>query len=226
MRTNLALCAMALCSVCSGCGLYANAVRNVTFDLTRLVDRPLSCVRYNRLADSAWDAVKNTLDHPPTKDYERGFKRGFVDFLRTGGPNTPPAVPPRHYWTFRYQTREGHQAMEDWIAGYTQGQSSARASGFRQLTTVVPGFAPVHAVAQTSPMVINGPLQEPATAPDLPAPRKMEPATPKGNSPPEPAMPEIPPPPAAFDLRKLEIPAPPASVDPNVATGSGIPNEQ
>lgn len=75
-------------------------------------------------------------------DYERGYKDGFTDYLDFGGCGEPPPVPPRRYWKNAYQTPEGHQAIQDWFAGFRNGVSDAEASGWRHFATVPSSVVP------------------------------------------------------------------------------------
>ena len=88
-----------------------------------------------------------------------------VDF---GGCGEPPPVPPRRYWKNAYQTPQGHQAIQDWFAGFRNGASDAEASGWRHFATVpssvIPGVdvqSPLGiAIANASPEALptlNGP---------------------------------------------------------------------
>jgi hypothetical protein len=73
---------------------------------------------------------------PYSRDYARGFLKGFEDYVYAGGNGLPPPVPPPRYWGIYYQTPEGHQAIEDWFAGFRHGTEAARDSGYREQVLV------------------------------------------------------------------------------------------
>src|ERR1019366_8895716 len=66
------------------------------------------------------------------KDYAKGFKDGFVDYLQFGGSGQPPYVPPKQYWGPRYRTPAGYQSMEDWYARFRHGAATAHQSAYPQ----------------------------------------------------------------------------------------------
>jgi hypothetical protein len=115
-----------------------------------------------------------------SRDYAKGFKDGFADFLYAGGTGEPPPVPPRYYWKLRYETADGHRAMEDWFAGFRHGASVARAGGYREWVTIA-SSVPADGVTVSAAGLV---LPEHAPAPpgeSLPPPRPI--AVPQGARP-------------------------------------------
>ena len=116
---------LALCAVAPGCSIVKETTQNV-------ITRPMAYCFYkdnhdtdkraSELAEEAWGDIARGSD-PTTfsPDYADGFQDGFAEFLDYGGPGSPPPVPPRKYWKIKYQSVTGHQAIEEWYAGYAQG---------------------------------------------------------------------------------------------------------
>src|SRR5262245_61169185 len=116
MSARVLLLAVALSAGCTGCGTFwQDAARNLTEAPIRGLDELREDGRNRRLARAAWDEVRrSTPGAPYSSDYEDGFKAGFADHLEGGGNGQPPALPPFCYRLTRYQTPEGHRAIEEW----------------------------------------------------------------------------------------------------------------
>jgi hypothetical protein len=112
------------------------------FRLDEVVDKVLD----KRLAQIAWnDYQASHADHEYSCHFIRGFLEGYADYLYAGGGGTPPPVPPRPYWRPEFESPEGHQAIQDWFAGFKEGADVARHSGQReQITLPTPGLVPHH----------------------------------------------------------------------------------
>jgi hypothetical protein len=63
-----------------------------------------------------------------SRDYHDGWKRGYYD-MSTGQCEAPPAVPPHHYWSPKYQSLEGRAAIDDWYSGWQDGATAAVQDG-------------------------------------------------------------------------------------------------
>jgi hypothetical protein len=188
MRTRWLLLALGACTVNPGCSLIATACRDITYDVKLQVQEHREEHRYRQLADEA--LACGTCRQGSSPHHVRGFRDGFIDYLRGGGSGTPPPLPPRHYWGLKFQSPAGHQAIEDWYAGYREGAAAAQASGRREFAIVptkselLPASPP-----PVPPPPPPMPLPPPATlgAP-LPAPPLLEQAPPPRPGPP-PALP-------------------------------------
>src|SRR5439155_20779353 len=128
------------------------------------------------LAEAAWQEITKANPDPSySPDYVCGFKDGFADFLYAGGTGEPPPLPPRQYWKIKYETAEGHQAIEDWFAGFRHGASVAQTTGYRQWVTI-PSSLPPRAISEGH---ASSTMSEAITAPPsesvLPPPRKAVP---------------------------------------------------
>jgi len=168
MRWTGIAVACVLCACGAGCvttgaesGQYnflANSFRN-------LGEWPILCTAECRRtardcarSREAWQEAQAACpDQAFSKDYAEGFKAGFRDYLDAGGSGQPPAAPPFRYWLARYATPEGHQAVEDWFAGFRHGSAAAQASGYRALNIIQLSAPPVDAVAESQRGVGSGP---------------------------------------------------------------------
>jgi hypothetical protein len=175
MRLKLTLAILGVCAVGQGCGPLATATRVIVIEPIHYCmtgDNIVETHRNYRLAEETWEGItKAEPDHDYSSDYVAGFKDGFSDYLYAGGTGEPPPLPPRHYWRNRYETPEGHQAIDDWFAGFRHGAAVALLSGNRQWVTVPSSLPPRDAPAWSAPQSTVAPPSEP-----LPPPRKSTPA--------------------------------------------------
>ena len=123
---------LAMSVLASGCGVARQATRRLVVD-PFLYNRPknelLTDFRNHTLSKFAWNDFKYS------GDYERGFRRGFSDYLE-GGSGEPPILPPRRYWKVDYESPAGHLAIADWFTGYRLGAEAAESSGYRHWVTI------------------------------------------------------------------------------------------
>jgi hypothetical protein len=184
MRIRWLFFTLWICTTGSGCTLFVQAARDLSYEAQLRLQETREELRNKELADKAWLQACQGNAHSP--DHGRGFKDGFADYLRGGGTGLPPPLPPRQYWAFKYQTPEGHKAIEEWYAGYRDGAAAARETGLRQLVTVPthsallppqPPPLPGPPLALPSPLPLVGPVEE------MPLPKQGV------NGPPPPAQP-------------------------------------
>jgi hypothetical protein len=128
------------CFISFGCYPVALATRTVVIEPIQYCKTTNDIQERRRdyaLAEETWQVFAQAhADHPPSSDYENGFKDGFADYIYAGGTGEPPPLPPRQYWRITYETAQGHQAIEDWFAGFRFGAAVARGSGSRELGTI------------------------------------------------------------------------------------------
>ncbi|HXG09750.1 MAG TPA: hypothetical protein VNK04_08170 [Gemmataceae bacterium] len=177
MARTFYLACISLCAAAAGCGLVAHATRNLSHETHRAANEVCMRARNRKAADAAWDQVRQSSPGVPfSRDYARGFKDGFLDYLEAGGTGEPPPVPDKRYWGVHYQTVEGHQAMEDWFAGYRHGAAAAQQSGLREVimlpVSLPAGPAPLQGSGPVHPSL--GPSPTPPSEAVLPLPRKLE----------------------------------------------------
>jgi hypothetical protein len=213
MRIRWLFLALSMCIAGPGCSLFVTATRDLTYEAKLAMQDCLEATRDHRLAEQAWQGWSGARrDKAHSPDFARGFKTAFADYLRNGGTGHPPPLPPRHYWGLKYQNPAGHQAIEQWFAGFRTGAAAAHASGWRDLVVVptksalVPPQPPPLAsppLTPGSPVVGPGPIQELSTPKMLPVTPPTGP-DPAATAPSEPTLPPIP----GSGLKPL--PAPPA----------------
>jgi hypothetical protein len=177
MRPAIALSLLGLSVCCSGCALVEDGARNVCVSMWRPIEEHREKHRNRRWAEAAWQTASCEGAHGShSGDYAKGFKEGFAEFLFRGGDGEPPLAAPWHYRKLRYQTENGHRAIEDWFAGYRHGAATARDSGARAWVTspYAPHVASHEPFRVEQPIEI-GPLPPPMKEPieDLPLPRQL-----------------------------------------------------
>jgi hypothetical protein len=124
-------------ATCTGCSMYTAAARNAFLEPAARVNTGLTCIRDHIVAKDVWQTI---VDCEPgqtySTDYGEGFRAGYADYLKEGGPTIPKTMPPYRYWTRAYQTPEGRAAVDDWYAGYQRGATMAHDGPCRDLATV------------------------------------------------------------------------------------------
>ncbi len=80
-------------------------------------------------ARQAWHNQKHHFaGHAEFHALGAGFRDGYVD-VATGGSGCPPSVPPRKYWSWKYQTAEGQCKVAAWFEGFAHGARAAEVDG-------------------------------------------------------------------------------------------------
>jgi hypothetical protein len=110
------------------------AARNVYFETTYRLAEVSDCRQSRKLADEAWKTHQG--GHPTSKEYEKGFKAGFSEFIFDGRTYRP--APPPYLLTRQHKAAASQAALEDWIHGYEDGVAAAQQSGLRRLVVVPP----------------------------------------------------------------------------------------
>jgi hypothetical protein len=156
-----------------GCSLYTQACRNIAAQVTVCKNEIQEEKRNEIVAREVWETCFDATLH--SKDYACGFQAGFVDFLVSGLPNDW-TYPPRRYWSVRYETPEGAQAVSDWLTGFHDGNVAAQASGYRRWVVFPP---PSPQIREVPPLVESlPPVAAPAVLPLAPAAPVVVPALP------------------------------------------------
>lgn len=148
--------AMALCAG-SGCTL-GRAVRD-QLAYCEPVDSFLAGCRAGSAADTAWREYAAACgDSPRHSDFGRGYRAGFRD-VALGGNGCTPAMPPRVYWSSRFQTPEGQERIGEWFSGYPLGAQAAEQQGmgnWYRLQTSLPEYAKGSAGPEFNPPEFPG----------------------------------------------------------------------
>ncbi|MBL8794544.1 MAG: hypothetical protein JNM56_11615 [Planctomycetia bacterium] len=179
MRWCLIAFALGLCALGTGCEtpvgsgfeIARYSTRNLLQTPVTASDDRLERHWQRQQAEKAWQSFCQA--HPGqlyTVHYQRGFEDGFADYLYAGGAGQPPPVPPWSLRTASYETPTGHQAVEEWFAGFRHGAAAARDSGLRELVLVPSSGV---SVARRSVAVPRSTGSTTPTLESLPAPREL-----------------------------------------------------
>jgi hypothetical protein len=175
MRIRWLLFALGICCGGPGCSLFVQAARDLTYEAKLCMQDALEAHRNHSLAEEALARCGGTKQGSP--NYAHGFKSGFADYLRNGGAGLPPPLPPRHYWGVKYQSVEGHQAIDEWYAGYHDGTAAAKESGYRNFVVVPTQSAILPAPVVPPPFLGPPNLQPPIPLEEAPSPSPLPPTT-------------------------------------------------
>jgi hypothetical protein len=150
-----------------GCSLVYSGTSDIVGETKLALIHQQLHHRARQQADAAWEELSAAHSGVAlSKDYERGFKDGYVRTV-WWGPEEAPVIPPSGYWSAGYQSPEGHQAIADWAEGFRRGVSVALQSGAAMsLKLPSPGTGPAGA-AEAAHLV-----PVPALVPGAPLPSK------------------------------------------------------
>lgn len=85
--------------------------------------------RNSAWARQAWQMRRdNFLDQPYLEHFGAGFRAGYIS-VASGGNGCTPALPPREYWSWKYQTPEGQGKVAAWFSGFPHGARAAEEDG-------------------------------------------------------------------------------------------------
>lgn len=145
---GLALLALALLAG-SGCSLVSAPYGAVTGPVGFFRDH----AAYNDSSESmvlgwrnhvwskkAWYQQRHLYaSHPYVKDFGKGFQAGYTD-VANGGDGCVPVLPPREYWSWRYQSPEGQGKSGAWFEGYPLGAAAAEKDGISDWSHIQTGY--------------------------------------------------------------------------------------
>ena len=99
-------------------------------------DENTMSVRNHVLAKQAWMRWQWCYaDMPCHGDFGRGFRDGYIDGIN-GVPNCQPVLPPRRYWSVKYQSADGHCHVNAWYNGYSHGHLAALKDGYGEVSRI------------------------------------------------------------------------------------------
>ncbi|KAA1259790.1 hypothetical protein LF1_23270 [Rubripirellula obstinata] len=149
------------------------------------IDEFMVNYRNRAMAQKAWHCQKHQFCNQHSKEFRAGFTDGFME-VAGGGNGCVPAIAPKEYWGWRYQSAQGQGAVNSWFEGYPMGVKAAEQAGvgnWGQVTTAgyhnqnaqqtpAAGVAnPFYGPAAGAGQVIDGgAIQEPGVMPALEAP--------------------------------------------------------
>lgn len=84
--------------------------------------------------DHVWAkrAYNRRVANLPVGRFESVFREGFIDGYHNvaqGGNGCQPAMPPRKFWSWKYQTAEGQCKVQAWYQGWSYGAKAAEEDG-------------------------------------------------------------------------------------------------
>ena len=111
--------ALVFLSCCSGCSTLQGVRNYIAYNDTQ---NDFVIGWRNRVwAIQAWHMEREKyLDYPYLAEFGDGFRTGFRD-VASGGTGCPPVVPPRKYWSWKYQSPEGQAKVAAWFEGFPIG---------------------------------------------------------------------------------------------------------
>lgn len=86
-------------------------------------------LRNRSFSAKAWHKRKHHFcEEKHNKDFCAGFRAGYED-TANGADGCTPAFPPKEYWSWEFQSAEGHGRTSAWMAGYPHGARAAEEDG-------------------------------------------------------------------------------------------------
>ncbi len=123
-------------------------------------------------AQQAWAERRGCFEgQPQFSSFGAGFRAGYVS-VASGGNGCPPAVAPRKYWTWKYQTPEGQAKVAAWFAGFPHGARAAEEEQAGEYQHIQVSYAIEH---QYSPEFLSGTLPGQVEMPEIPRQDNLEP---------------------------------------------------
>lgn len=90
-----------------------------------LVDGMFSDYRERVWAHRAFNLEYRHMPRKFREHFRKGFVEGYCNVCN-GGDGFIPAMPPRDYWGYEYQSSDGAQCVSSWFEGYPEGVAAAR----------------------------------------------------------------------------------------------------
>jgi len=85
---------------------------------------------YSNFRERVWAhrAFNQQYGHMPRKfreHFRKGYVEGFCNVCN-GGDGYIPAMPPKEYWGYEFQSADGAECVSSWFDGYPEGVAAAR----------------------------------------------------------------------------------------------------
>ncbi len=128
-RMRLAIATLLVLVVQSniGCTAFSGLSQNLAYNDS--VNDAVMGWRNSVWARQAWFARRGSfVGEPQFYAFGEGFRDGYAD-AASGGNGCPPAISPRKFWSWKYQTPEGQAKVAAWYAGYPYGAQAAEEDG-------------------------------------------------------------------------------------------------
>ncbi len=162
-RTLLGLAIAAVIVPNTGCSMWSGITRRLSRH--DALDECIINYRNQAWAARAWlCTAEEYRNRPYLSDFEAGFRQGYED-IAAGGNGCVPAVCPKAYWGWQYQSSDGQSRMNAWFEGYPLGVKAAEQDGVGNWNSVatsmpvpqLPPKTPAAAPAVADPSVMNSP---------------------------------------------------------------------
>src|SRR6056297_27793 len=109
---------------------------------TECIDDFVISYRNSAIAAKTWHEQKHCFSNQKhIKHFEAGFRSGYED-VASGSDGCTPAIAPREYWGWRYQSPEGQAKVAAWFAGYPMGAKAAEQDGLANWSQIPTMFTP------------------------------------------------------------------------------------
>ena len=90
-----------------------------------MVDGMFSDFRERVWANRAFNLEYRGMPRKFREHFHKGFVEGYCSVCN-GGDGYIPAMPPRDYWGYEFQSSDGAQCVSAWFEGYPEGVAAAR----------------------------------------------------------------------------------------------------
>jgi hypothetical protein len=121
------LCAAVLIVSSGGCSALQGVRDYVQYN--DMTDDFVVGWRHYVWANRAWAEQKSCYaGQAYLHHFGEGFRAGYRD-VAAGGNGCPPPLPPRNYWSWKYQSPEGQGKIAAWFSGYPHGAAFAEQEG-------------------------------------------------------------------------------------------------
>lgn len=119
-RWLIALLAASCCLPLGGC-----LSPNRPHALGNLVDGAYSDFRERVWARRAFNQQYGHMPRKFREHFRKGFVEGYCNVCN-GGDGYVPAMPPKEYWGYEFQSSDGAECVSAWFDGYPDGVAAAR----------------------------------------------------------------------------------------------------
>ncbi len=128
-KPNRALPRLLLLALLACCSLSVTGCLNPSrpHALGNLVDGAYSNFRERVWANRAFNLQYRHMPRKFREHFRKGFIEGYCNVCN-GGDGYSPAMPPRDYWGYEYQSAEGAECVSAWFDGFPEGVAAARKS--------------------------------------------------------------------------------------------------
>jgi hypothetical protein len=147
----------------TGCSVVHNGYTAMTGNSSW--DKTVVTLRNRSFSAKAWHRRKHHFcKEKYNSDFCNGFRAGY-EAVASGSDGCTPAFPPSEYWSWEYQSGEGHGRTSAWFAGFPHGARAAEEDGVANWHQV-PMSAGMQAQYQQTGMLTHEGALYPIPGPD------------------------------------------------------------